>query len=130
MTTMDEFREPKGLFDRSMYQPSQLVDGESVSNTDQNLNQYAGVARVGYEIDPGLKPFVEVQEDQRVHDDKVDFNGQLRGSIGTSVKVGATLDLFTSLNGEIAVGYTHRTAEFRNQKGDDELGSLTLSFIP
>ena len=30
----------------------------------------------------------------------------------------------------VIAGYTHRTAEFRNQKGDDELGSLTLSFIP
>jgi lipid A 3-O-deacylase len=30
----------------------------------------------------------------------------------------------------VMASYTHRTAEFRNQKGDDELGSLTLSFIP
>jgi hypothetical protein len=113
----------KGLFDRSMYQPSQLVDDESASNSDQNLNQYAGVARVGYEIDPGLKPFVEVQEDQRVHDDKLDFNGQLRDSIGTSVKAGATLDLFSSLTGEIAVGYIHRTYEDPNLPN---IGGATL----
>jgi hypothetical protein len=113
----------KGLFDRSTYQPSQLVDGESLSNTDQNLNQYAGVARVGYEIDPGLKPFVEVQQDERVHDDKIDFNGQLRNSIGTSVKVGATLDLFTSLTGEIALGYIHRTYQDPNLP---DIGGATL----
>ncbi len=113
----------KGMFDRSMYQPSQLVDGESLSNTDQNLNQYAGVARVGYEIDPGLKPFVEVQQDQRVHDDKLDFNGQLRDSIGTSVKVGATLDLFSSLTGEIALGYIHRTYQDPNLPN---IGGATL----
>jgi hypothetical protein len=113
----------KGLFDRSTYQPSQLVDGESVSNQDENFNQYAGVARVGYEIDPGLKPFVEVQQDQRVHDDKLDFNGQLRDSIGTSVKAGATLDLFTSLTGEIALGYIHRTYQDPNLP---DIGGATL----
>jgi hypothetical protein len=113
----------KGLFDRSMYQDSQLVDGESASNSEQNLNQYAGVARVGYEIDPGLKPFVEVQEDQRVHDDRLDFNGQLRDSIGTSVKAGATLDLFSSLTGEIALGYIHRTYEDPNLPN---IGGATL----
>ena len=98
----------KGLFDRSMYQDSQLVDGETASNAQQNLNQYGAVARAGYEIDPGLKPFVEVQEDQRVHDDKLDANGQLRDSIGTSVKLGATLNLSNTLTGEIAAGYLHR----------------------
>ena len=113
----------KGMFDRSMYQPSQLVDGESLSNQDENFNQYAGVARVGYEIDPGLKPFVEVQQDQRVHDDKLDFNGQLRDSIGTSVKVGATLDLFSSLTGEIAMGYIHRTYQDPNLPN---IGGATL----
>lgn len=104
----------KGLFDRSMYQNSQLVDGESASNSQQNLNQYGAVARVGYEIDPGLKPFVEVQEDERVHDDKLDFNGQLRDLVGTSVKLGATLDLFSTLTGEMAFGYLHRTYQDPN----------------
>ena len=118
----------KGLFDRSMYQNSQLVDGESASNSDQNLNQYAAVARVGYEIDPGLKPFVEVQEDERVHDEKLDFNGQLRDSVGTSAKLGATLDLFSTLTGEIAFGYLHRSYQDPNLpdiNGPTLDGSLT-----
>jgi lipid A 3-O-deacylase len=30
----------------------------------------------------------------------------------------------------VTASYTHRTGEFRGQKGDDELGSLSVSFIP
>jgi hypothetical protein len=30
----------------------------------------------------------------------------------------------------VMAGFTHRTREFRGQKGDDELGSLSLSFVP
>lgn len=118
----------KGLFDRSTFQDSQLVDGESASNADQNLNQYAAVARVGYEIDPGLKPFVEVQEDERVHDEKIDFNGQLRDSTGSSVKLGATLNLSDTLIGEIALGYLHRAYQdpnLPNINGPTLDGSLT-----
>ncbi len=98
----------KGLIDRSVFADSQLTDGTSSSNTFQNYNQYAAVARVGYEIDPGMKPFVELQEDERVYDQQFDPNGQQRNSIGTSVKVGATLNLYTTLTGEIAFGYLNR----------------------
>ncbi len=85
-----------------------LTDGESVSNDDRNFDQYAGILRVGYEIDPAIKPFVEVSEDTRIHDLQVDFSGLQRDSTGTSGKVGATVDLFGSLTGEIAVGYMQR----------------------
>jgi hypothetical protein len=98
----------KGLIDRSIFGDSKLTDGETASNTFQNYNQYAAVARVGYEIDPGMKPFVEVQEDERIHDAALDINGQQRDSTGTSVKVGATLALYNTLTGEIAFGYLNR----------------------
>jgi len=99
----------KGLFDRAIYNPSLLTDGEYSSNSDRNFDQYAGVARVGYELDPGLKPFVEVQEDQRIHDERFDRSGLQRNSVGTSAKAGAAVDLFGSLTGEMALGYVNRT---------------------
>ncbi len=123
----------KGLFDRSAYQDSKLTDGEISSNGDQNLNQYAAVARVGYEIDPGLKPFVEVQEDERIHDEEFDRNGQQRGSVGSSVKLGATLDLFSTLTGEIAFGYLHREYQDPNLpaiNGPTLDGTLTWQITP
>ena len=98
----------KGLIDRSVFADSQLTDGTTSSNKFQNYNQYAAVARVGYEIDPGMKPFVELQEDERVYDQQFDPNGQQRNSIGTSAKLGATLDLYSTLTGEIAFGYLNR----------------------
>jgi hypothetical protein len=104
----------KGLLDRSEYQPSQLTNGQSSGNGDENFNQYAGIARVGYEINPELKPFVELEEDERIHDDQFDRNGQQRNSVGTSATVGATLALTDTLTGEMAVGYLERTYQDQN----------------
>jgi hypothetical protein len=101
----------KGTFDRVQYQNSTLTDGESTSNADRDLNQYAGIANVAFDLDGGVKPFVEVQQDSRVYDDQFDSAGQQRSSIGTSVKAGATVDLFGSLTGAMAVGYVDRTYE-------------------
>jgi hypothetical protein len=101
----------KGTFDRVQYQNSTLTDGESTSNADRDLNQYAGIANVAFDLDGGVKPFVEVQQDSRVYDEQFDSAGQQRSSIGTSLKAGATVDLFGSLTGAMAVGYLDRTYE-------------------
>jgi hypothetical protein len=98
----------KGLFDRATYDPSPLTDGTSASNADRDFNQYAGVFRVGYELDPGLKPFLEVQEDQRIHDEQFDRNDLQRDSTGTTAHLGAVVDLFGTLTGEMALGYVDR----------------------
>ena len=54
--------------DRTVYQNSKLTDGTSTSNDDRNFNQFGGVGRVSYDLMPGLKPFVEIEGDSRVHD--------------------------------------------------------------
>jgi hypothetical protein len=99
----------KGTVDRSVYQNSDLTDGESTSNADRNFNQYAAIVRAGYELSPGFKPFVEVSRDTRIHDDQFDRSGLERDSDGTSAKVGSTIVLPGSLTGEFAVGYLERT---------------------
>ena len=98
----------KGTFDRATYDPSELTNGQTASNSDRNFDQYAGIFHVGYELDPGLKPFVEVQEDQRIHDEEFDRSGLQRDSTGTTAKVGSAVNLFGSLTGEMAVGYVAR----------------------
>lgn len=98
----------KGTIDDASYQNSTLTNGETASNADRDFNQYAVVGRVGYELDPGLVPFVQVQEDTRVYEEQFDRYGQERNSIGTSAQAGARLDLFGSLTGEIALGYLVR----------------------
>ena len=98
----------KGTFDRSMYSSAQLTDGETANFDYRNFDQYGGILRLGYEIDPGLKPFVELDADSRVHDIATDIFGEDRDSDGTSAKFGAALNLTNSLTGEIAAGYMKR----------------------
>jgi hypothetical protein len=50
-----------------------------------------------------------VQEDQRIHDEEFDRNGLQRSSVGTTAKLGADIDLFGSLTGEMAGGYVTRS---------------------
>jgi hypothetical protein len=98
----------KGTIDRSTYQPSEFTDGSTVSNDYRDFDQYGGIFRVAYEIDPGLKPFVEVDADTRIHDAAVDLFGENRNSTGASGKLGADVNLTNSLTGEIAIGYLQR----------------------
>jgi hypothetical protein len=98
----------KGDVERTAYQNSLLTDGTSSSNEDRNFNQYGGVLRGGYELQPGVKPFVEFSADTRVHDIEPDSSGYYRNSNGVTGKVGSTFELSRLLTGQIALGYTQR----------------------
>ncbi|HZP75094.1 MAG TPA: outer membrane beta-barrel protein [Pseudolabrys sp.] len=103
--------EIKGGVDRTVYQSSSLVDGTTASNQDRNYNQYAAGLRTGYELLPGVKPFVEFDFDTRKHDLNADFEGFQRDSKGKTGLVGTTFELTRLLTGEIALGYTVRDYE-------------------
>ncbi len=123
----------KGTADRAVYDDSLLTNGELESNTDRNFKQYAGIMRIGYELDPGLKPFVELEGDERIHDEQFDRSNLQRDSVGASGKVGATVDLFGSLTGEMAVGYVDRTYQdptLPNVSGVIADGSLLWQATP
>ena len=123
----------KGTADRAVYDDSLLTNGELESNTDRNFNQYAGIMRIGYELDPGLKPFVELEGDERIHDEQFDRSNLQRDSVGASGKVGAAVDLFGSLTGEMAVGYVERTYQdptLPNVSGVIADGSLLWQATP
>jgi hypothetical protein len=114
----------KGTIDRTTYQTSHFVDGESSTNDDRAYDQYAGIYRLAYELDPGLKPFVEVSEDKRNYDSPVDIFGEDRSSTGASAKIGGEFKLGGSaLVGEMAVGYLHRNYEDPTLPN---IGGLTL----
>ncbi|MGH6671234.1 MAG: outer membrane beta-barrel protein [Xanthobacteraceae bacterium] len=98
----------KATFDSISYDNSVLTNGQSVSNANQNYNQYGGTLRAAYELDPGLRPFIEIGGDQRVYNQEFDASGLQRDSTGRSVKVGGDINLFGSLTGEIAAGYLQR----------------------
>jgi hypothetical protein len=75
-----------------------------------------------------------VQEDERVYDQQFDPNGQQRDSVGSSAKLGATLNLSdNTLIGEIAFGYMHREYQDPNLpaiNGPTLDGSLTWQITP
>lgn len=98
-----------GTFDRITYANSQLTDGETFSNADRNYNQYGAKLRAGYELLPGMTPFVEFGGDQRIHDLSVDFSGVHRDSVGEATSVGSTFDLAHELTGSLSVGYAARS---------------------
>lgn len=94
--------------DRTAYTDSKLTDGTTSSNDDRNFNQFGGVGRVSYDLMPGLKPFLEIEGDSRVHDVKLDRSGYARDSSGGYLKGGTSFEFSRLLTGEIGVGYAAR----------------------
>ena len=81
-----------GTVDRTVYQNSPLTDGTTSTNDDRNFNQFGGIGRASYDLTPGLKPFVEVEGDSRVHDLQLDRSGYARDSSGGYVRAGTSLN--------------------------------------
>ena len=113
----------KGAVARSVWQASTFTDGETESNDDRNFDQFGGGLRASYDLKPGIKPFVEVGVDTRVHDLQYDRNGEQRDSNGVFAKVGTTFELSRKLIGEVAVGYL--TREYKDP-GLNGIGGLTF----
>lgn len=108
--TFNRFQVAAGAtVDRTAYTDSKLTDGSVFSNNDRDFNQYGGVGRFSYDLKPGLKPFVEIQGDTRVHDQPADRNGYFRDSNGGYAKAGSSFEFSRILTGEISVGYSTRS---------------------
>jgi hypothetical protein len=101
----------EGDAERTVYQNSLLTDGTTTSNADRQYSQYGGTVRASYELTPGVKPFVEIGSDTRVHDLNTDISGYQRNSKGITGLVGTSFDLRGTLTGEIAFGSAQRTYE-------------------
>jgi hypothetical protein len=114
-------------FDRTVYQNSTLTDGSIASNADRAFNQYGGVARVSYDLTPGVKPFVEVEGDSRFHDQYLDNSGFARNSDGGYAKAGTSFEFSRLLTGEISLGYLAR--DYVDPRLDRLAGLLTASSL-
>jgi hypothetical protein len=98
----------KGTAERTEYQESKFTDGTTGSNADRDYNRFGGTLRTGYDLMPGLKPFVEVGADTRRHDLAFDRFGLRRDSDGWFVKGGSTFDVSRTLTGEASIGWINR----------------------
>jgi hypothetical protein len=110
----------KGAVDRTDWQNTLLVDGEKSGNQDRDYTQYSGAARASYEIVPGVKPFVEIAGDTRIHDLQFDRDGYQRDSVSMTPRVGSTFEFTKKLTGEVSVGYLDR--HYQDQRLQDLRG--------
>jgi hypothetical protein len=99
----------KGIAERTVYQPSTFVDGQVAGNADRDFNRYGTELRAGYEVAPGVRPFVELGADERVHDIAIDRSGFMRDSQGLYGKAGTTFEFTRLLAGEMSLGYLSRS---------------------
>ncbi len=101
----------KASIDRTRYEDSELTDGTTVSNEDRSFSSYGLELRGSYEMTPGVKPFVAVAVDQRVHDVSIDSFGVRRDSEGLTPRIGTTFELSRQLTGDVSIGYMTRRYE-------------------
>jgi len=98
----------RGGFDRYTFGNALQSDGTMLLLSSEDYNDYGLQGRVGYEVTPGIIPFVQIGGDLRRHDQYLDFNGFARDSDGAAAKIGTRFELTRLLTGELALGYAER----------------------
>ncbi len=117
----------RGSADHYTYGDVKLGDGTTASQKDRDYTQYALRLRTGYEVKPGVTPFVEAEADTRQHDQRLDRAGFARDSEALTGRVGSTFELTRLLTGEMAVGYQIRRYDdprLRDLRGPSAEGTL------
>lgn len=109
----------QGTIDRTDYENARSATGLLIDQSDRNVTQFGIRGRLGYELTPGLIPFVEGLADTRVYDRRVDNAGFVRSSDGFGGRAGTSFEITRLLTGEIAVGAINRRYD------DPRLGNLT-----
>lgn len=97
-----------GLIDRTSYEDGRLSNGNIVPLSRDDFTSYGVRGRLGYEITPGVKPFIEVTADTRQRDNPVDGAGFQRNSTGLNVRAGSTFEITRTLTGEVSAGWLDR----------------------
>ena len=109
----------RGTIDRYDYGDAKLPGGLVIDQSDRAMTQYGLRGRFGYELNPGLIPFVEVTADTRQYDRKFDRSGFARSSDGIGVQGGTLFELTRLVKLEVSGGVSMRDYQ------DKRLGTLT-----
>jgi hypothetical protein len=99
----------RGTVDRTVYEDAKLPNGTVLDQSDRDATQYGLRLRAGYELTPGVIPFVEALADTRVHDRAIDNAGFRRDSDGVGVRAGSTFEITRTLTGEASAGVQRRS---------------------
>lgn len=123
----------RGTLDRTAYEDASLTNGATLKQSDRNVTQLGLRLRAGYEVTPGLTPFVEALADRRVYDDSIDQYGFRRESRGVGARAGAAFEITRKLTGEAALGYLTRDyedARLKSLRGATADAALSWSVSP
>jgi hypothetical protein len=101
----------KGDVDRRIYEDAELNNGDTLDNEDRNYTAYRIGLRTGYELDPGLEPFVEVEANKREYDLDQNDAGLLHNTDGYKTYAGVRIEPNPIWSFEGAIGYGHLEAE-------------------
>ena len=99
----------RGSIDRYTYEDASLAGGQTIVLSNQDYNAYGLRGRAGYEITPGITPFVDVAVDTRRYDSTLDGSGFARNSNGYALRAGSSFELTRVLTGEVSAGYSRRS---------------------
>ncbi|TDR88086.1 outer membrane beta-barrel protein [Enterovirga rhinocerotis] len=113
----------RGTIDRYDYENAKLTNGTTLDQSDRAMTAYGLRGRLGYEIHPGLIPFVEAFVDTRRYDRKIDNSGYARSSDGTGIRAGTSFEITRKLTAEVSAGVSTRSYE------DQRLGTLTSPIV-
>jgi hypothetical protein len=111
----------KGDVDRRSYEDAELNNGGTLDNEDRNYTAYRLGLRTGYELDPGLEPFVEVEGNRREYDLDQNDSGLRHNTEGYKAYAGVRVEPNPVWSFEGAIGYGHLEAEDPFEPKLDEL---------
>ena len=123
----------RATIDRQDFSDAPIGNGQTLSQNDRNLTQYGLRLRTGYEVTPGLIPFLEVLVDTRQRDQALDNAGFRRDSNSLQLRTGTSFEITRTLTGEVAAGYGLRDTSdnrLRDVRGAVAEGTLTWAISP
>jgi hypothetical protein len=91
-----------------LYEDVDLQGGGKEDNSDRNYVEPSVALRLGYEISPALRPFVEASYEPRRHFETPDRNGLDRDSDGLELRAGVAFEPSPIWSGELALEYLLR----------------------
>jgi hypothetical protein len=112
----------RGSADRTYWGDAHFTDGTTQLLSQDSYTAYGLTSRASYELTPGVKPFIEVGVDRRIHDSAIDTSGYARNSDGVDAKGGSTFELTRLLTGEVSAGYANR--HYEDQRLSDLRGPV------